>query len=495
MTTQQFGADVGAIVHRRVALAVAACLTLAACGGGEDTSYGNEIKITVNTPAMIAQVSADDYNQNANGLITAATLKRWISNWTANRPAGITGKLIIFQATAGPAGAEYIKPNGTTVFTYLSPSSEWVQTRINGVIETQSMVPDGPTMDALFKKYNIDPANDMIVCAQGTGSAGNAMAQGRCWYALRYWGVDKANVSVLNGGNQWINGNGMAAADFQATANAAPNSGTASVRSLLVDNTALQATFEDVLAVVTASDTNKLDDGILIWDARSVGQFSAGERLEQGDSGFVACGSSICPAPAGYDYMRTFQNSSARQGHPKGTLQLQYTRLLDSTKGFSYHPTSVLSNFLAGGADAAGYRFIDATYGGVGQGNAYQPGDVIYAYCETTFRAMITGFASAGILGLPVRFYDGAMVEWNSLSNIQDNTGKFIMPVDSPWRTDVKSFFRTASSPDRVAPRNIVDPYAVHANRIILEDQGYKRGEPGGGSAGQGSGPGGNPCG
>ena len=64
---------------------------------------------------------------------------------------------------------------------------------------------------------------------------------------------------------------------------------------------------------------------------------------------------------------------------------------------------------MAGGADAAGYRFIDATYGGVGQGNAYQSGDVIYAYCETTFRAMITGFASAGILGLPVRFYDGAM--------------------------------------------------------------------------------------
>ena len=32
----------------------------------------------------------------------------------------------------------------------------------------------------------------------------------------------------------------------------------------------------------------------MIWDARSVGQFSAGERLEQGDSGFAACGSPIC---------------------------------------------------------------------------------------------------------------------------------------------------------------------------------------------------------
>ncbi|MBL0141732.1 MAG: sulfurtransferase [Betaproteobacteria bacterium] len=478
-------------------LATSACFVLAACGGGgEDTSYGNVVKITVNTPQMIAQSSADNYDQNVNGLITAATLKSWISNWTANRPAGITGKLVIFQATAGPAGAEYIKPNNTLVYTYLSPSSEWVQTRINGVIETQSMVPDGPTMDALLKKYNVNPQTDMIVCAQGTGSTGNAMSQGRCWYALRYWGVDRTNVSVLNGGNQWLNGNGMVAADFVATASTAPGAGGTSVRDIPVDNTALQATFEDLMAVLPASDTNQKDDGVMIWDARSVGQFSAGERLEAvSDSGFVACGSTICPSPAGYDYMRTFQNSGSRQGHPRGTLQLQYTNLLDGTKGYSYKPKSELANYLAGGADAAGYRFIDATYGAVGQGSAYQSGDVIYAYCETTFRAMITGFASAGILGLPVRFYDGAMVEWNSLSNLQDRTGAIMMPADSPWRTDAKSFFRPATPATAVATRNIVNPYATHANKIILEDQAYKRGEPGGGTAGSSGSGGGNPCG
>ena len=66
------------------------------------------------------------------------------------------------------------------------------------------MVPDGAAMDALLKKYNIDPQNDMIVAAMGTGSTGNAMAQGRIWYALRYWGVDKKNLAILNGGNQWL---------------------------------------------------------------------------------------------------------------------------------------------------------------------------------------------------------------------------------------------------------------------------------------------------
>ncbi len=496
MTTQQLDANVGAIPNRRLGFVIAAGLLLASCGGGgrEDTSMGNEVKIVVNTPQTIAQASADNYDDNANGLITAATLKRWKSDWTGSRPAGITGKLVIFQATAGPAGAEYIKPDGVNVFSYLSPSSEWIQTRVNGVIETPSMVPDGPTMDALLKKYNVDPTRDMIVCAQGTGSTGNAMAQGRCWYALRYWGVDKSHVAVLNGGNQWINGNGLAAADFTATASVAPGTGSASVKNIPVDNTALQATFEDLLAVLPPTDTNVKDDGVFIWDARSIGQFSAGERLESGDSGFTACGAAHCPSPAGYDYMRTFQNGGSRQGHPRGTVQLQYTNLLDSTKGYSYKPKSVLAAFLAGSADAGGYRFVDASYNGLGDGAAYQKDDVIYAYCETTFRAMITGFASAGILGLPVRFYDGAMVEWNSLSNIADQTGKPILPVDSPWRTDVKSFYRPATSAATVATRNVVNPYAVHANTIIIEDQAYKRGISPTNSVGTGN-PGGNPCG
>lgn len=483
----------------KLAAACAAGMLLAACGGGggrEDTSAGNIVKITVNTPQSMAIASADNYDNNTFGLITATTLKRWIADWANNRPAGITGKLIIFQVTTGPAGAEFLKGNGVNVFSYLSPSSEWIMTRTNGVIETQSMVPEGAVMDALFKKYAIDPKRDMIVVAQGTGSNSNAMSQGRIWYALRYWGVDAKNIASLNGGYQFLNGNGFAAADFTATAATAPNTGTASVRDLRVDNTAFQATFEDLLKVLPAQNANNKGDGILVWDARSVGQYSAGERLEPvSDSGFVACGDgkTICPSPAGYDYMRTFQNSASRQGHPFGTLQLQYTNFLDSTKGFSYKPKAELAAYMSGAADSRGYAFIDASYNAVGAGNAYQQGDVIYAYCETTFRAMITGFASAAILGLPVRFYDGAMVEWNSLSNIVDRSGKAILPANSPWRTDVKSFYKPASSSSLVGERNIVNPYAVHANQIILQDKAYLRG----GLVTQDTGPGsgGNPCG
>jgi 3-mercaptopyruvate sulfurtransferase SseA len=339
------------------------------------------------------------------------------------------------------------------------------------------MVPDGAAMDALLKKYNIDPHNDMIVVAMGTGSTGNAMGQGRIWYALRYWGVDADNLAILNGGNQWLVTASMTAADFQATASTAPNNGIATVKSLPSDNTALQATVEDLMNVLPAADTNVLTDGVFIWDARSVSQYSAGE--DNGSGVPVA------------DYMTTFQNAGSRQGHPRGALQLDFSNMLVSAEGYRYKDKADLQAYLDGNVSGAG--FIDATYQPVGVGNAYQPGDTVYTYCETTFRAMITGVVSTVILGKPTRFYDGAMVEWHSLSYLQDATGSYILPIDSPWRTDVLSFFRPASDPSLVAQRQIDDAYAAHANAIILADKEYKRGSTSG--SGGGGGLPSNPCG
>ena len=487
---------------------LAMALGLNGCGGDEDTS-STASQIVVNTPATIAQVSADDYEQNVNGLITAATLKRWKDDWPTERAKlGLTGKLIILQAKVGPAGAEYIKPDGVNVFTYCQDeivcsvqAGSWTQTRSNGVIESVSMVPDGAQMDGILKKYNIDPRNDMIVAAMGTGSNPNAMAQGRIWYALRYWGVDKKNLAILNGGNQWINGNGMTAEDFTATPSTPPNNGAVSVKSLLVDNTQLQATLDDMLKVLPAGDTNVKNDGVFIWDARSLSQYSAGEMVEFGEDSDSdtplnqACATAYCTPVNPNNYMWTFQNGGSRQGHPNGTLQLQYTHMLDATKGFAYRPKAELAAMLAGGTNALGVGFVDASYGLVGQGNAYQEGDIIYAYCETTFRAMITGVASAVILGKPTRFYDGAMVEWNSLSYLTDKNGDYILPFNSPWRSDLVSFSRPATSNTLVNARTITDPYAASANALVNADKVYKTGEsiPTSGSGGGGAPA--NPCG
>jgi 3-mercaptopyruvate sulfurtransferase SseA len=466
-----------------VGLALAGCVGSEGSDGTSSSSADHFFAVaTINSPAQIAQESADDYNDNVNGLITGATLSRWINDWENERPEGVTGRLFILQNAAGGTNAEFIRHDGVNVFTYQVPNAQLVQTRSNGVTVTRSMVPDGPAMDAFLRNYDIDPQRDMIVCAMGGASNPLAMNQGRCWYMFRYWGVDKRNLAALNGGNSWNLSSGqMQADDFTSAPMTPPNTGTASVRDLQVDNTALQATIADLMAAASTVPENNASNGVFIWDARSLSQYSAGEARERGEREVATDPATACPdaycGPVA-NYMATFQNNAARQGHPHGTLQLQYTHFLVPGEGFRYKDKAELAAYLNGEADALGMQFVDYTYQPVGVGNAYQPGDTMYVYCETTFRAMITGFASAAILGLPTRFYDGAMVEWNSLSNITASDGYPILPADSQWRTDLDSisFFLPANSASAVEPREIDDPYAASTDAIIHADRQYKSG-------------------
>jgi hypothetical protein len=257
-----------------------------------------------------------------------------------------------------------------------------------------------------------------------------------------------------------------------------------------------------MLRVLPSSDTNVKTDGVLIWDARSLGQYSAGEMVELGEdantdvAGSQACASAFCDPVNPNNYMQFFQNGGSRQGHPNGTLQLQFTRMLDASKGWAYRPKAELEAMLNGGTNADGIGFVGSDYGLVGAGNAYQPGDTLYVYCETTFRAMITGVTAAVILGKPTRFYDGAMVEWNSLTYTTDKNGDTILPSSSPWRTDLVSFYRPATSNTLVNPRTITDAYASTTNAAVNADKAYKTGETvtSGGSGGGGGAPT-NPCG
>ena len=338
-----------------IGLLGAASIVLAGCTGTEDSSAGATPEPEQATPASLAFESADNYDDNVFGLVTGPTLKGWIDDWSANRPAGIEGKLVILQTSSGEAGFEFIAPNGSDVFTYAVDSGEWVETRSNGVIETFSVVPSGRAMDTFLAKYDIDPAKDMIVCAQGTAGAGQTMRAGRCWYMFRYWGAAKENVAVLNGGNQWNGDNTtLDASYFSATASTPPLTGTASVKDLPEINFALQATVEDMLAIVAAQDVNLLNDGVFIWDARS-------NNLPASD-----------PASRSDEYSpdddSDFRNGGSTQGHPNGALMLSYGNIIDGTQGYTFKPKAEIQAYVNGETDGNGIGFVDGTLQGVGSG-------------------------------------------------------------------------------------------------------------------------------
>src|SRR5690554_5743056 len=483
----------------------ASLLAMTGCGG--ERSEAKNASLTVNTPAQITNISKENYDDNVNGLITHNTLKKWLDNWEENKPAGINGKLVIIQQGEGPADAKFIKPNNKNTFTYVD--SGWLETRNNGVMNISSIVLSGPSIDRLIRKYGIDVNNDMIVCAQGAGSNGAYMNQGRCWFTFSYWGVEQKNLAVLNGNNEHLSEPEQLGADYftgETVAGGNPSplvyKQISSVKDLKVDNTALYASIEDVINVLPLTDTPDNGDGIMLWDARNLPQYSGGrfEWDEKAIKETVADGN------------RGFQNNAPRQSHPRGAFNLEFTNMLNTATGI-YHSKAVLEEIVKGGLSPKGEGFVsggtDESYQLVQTGNAYQPGDTIIHYCETSMRAGVTIIPAAVILGIPSCLYDSAMIEWNSLTvGTKDKNGLEILPEDSPWNTEdlsaPKKIYGKDGELNNVAPRTaagyaanadllageetdaevilsslseaplIVDAYAERANLIPKEDRAYK---------------------
>src|SRR5690554_244327 len=419
-----------------------AVLSMTGCGG--ERSDANKTGIKVNTPAQITNVSKDNYDDNVNGLITHKTLKGWLDNWDANKPKGINGKLVIIQQTDGETGKEFIKPNNKNVFTYTD--SGWLEPRNNGLMNIGEIVLSGSSVDLLIRKYGIDVNNDMIVCAQGAkaGATGAYMNQGRCWFTFSYWGVPQNQIAVLNGNNDYLF-TALGEEYFSDSSSPIISRQVSSVKDLKADNTALYASIEDVINVLPLTDAPNNGDDVMLWDARNLPQYSGGQYKWDNKS--------IVDTAA--DGKLGFQNSSTRQGHPRGALNLEFTNLLDVSTGL-YHSKADLESIVKGGLSPKGEGFVTGeNYQLAGVGNAYQAGDTVIHYCETSMRAGITIISTAVVLGIPSRLYDSAMIEWNSLTaGAKDKNGIEVLPANSPWDTEVLSGKSISGASGTVAPRS-----------------------------------------
>lgn len=414
----------------------------------EDSNYKDSDVDILNLSDLNNESTDNDYSTNTHGLITQETLADWIDGWSTddtNKPTGITGNLIILQQGVGPDGAKYIKPNSDKgVFTYVE--SGWLTTRSDGVVRSTSFVPDGSTIDALLAKYAIDPEKDMIVCAQGAGGPSIYMSQGRCWYTLTYWGVKQENIAVLNGNNAYLKKERKIVLSNAASPQPEPKL----IKSVaeLPNGSAIHATLDDVIKVAKGEDGSAL-----LWDARSLGQYSAG-KYNWKDGEVIESDYSI----------DSFQNNAARQSHPNNAVNLEFTNFIDVANGLYHDKDKIEAIILQNQAEhtSNNQRFVDSSYQPLSSG--LDPSKTIIHYCETSMRAAITIVATSVILGMESRLFDGAMLEWNSLTaGTQDKYGKQVLPEDSPWNTEhfsqpeqvYGSDERIGGSSDYVAPRSL----------------------------------------
>jgi hypothetical protein len=265
-------------------VAMCACmLILSACpygrywpNPGEGHGHGGpHARIHVSDVAELPDRSKADYAENDHGLITGDTLGAWIGNWRKNRPRAIKGDLVVLQIAPSVAGAaKYVTPSEADgVRTYLVPASSLVQTRDNGLSAFEAEIPDGAAADAFLKRYGLDPKRDLIVLAfeqQASTTSSIVHSIGRAWLLLRYWGVDKGHIGILNGSVDWnATQHGLPLTQVATTAAPTPpDDGSVSVRDLGVDNTGLVITLPEIIDIVTGQPGAPKKKHVRIVDAR-----------------------------------------------------------------------------------------------------------------------------------------------------------------------------------------------------------------------------------
>lgn len=400
-------------------------------------------QIRVNQAQDLPQTSNDDYNQNTNGLITAATLSRFVQNWNTEKTRlGISGKLNILQINSSVNTAPdpgYIQSNpsiGVNVYAY-NPSDSNLglrQVRNDGILSLPT-IPEGAKIDAFLKAYGIDLQNDLTVFVSGRGISSQYNNIGRGWYVLRRWGASGTNLAVLNGAlytdsSQSLTTVGQvfqSAGQITTSPQPQPNNGTFSVKQLKVDNTILSLAVEDVIqAVRDPRQVPGLGSSVFIVDARSQPEFGgafAGTTPLSGD--FTNSKGATAPFYPGYGTGST--KSQPFEGSIRGAKSVPWQNLLQS----------VTTN------DAGGFQYISkAQLANAFAQAGYTTGQTTLHYCRTNQRSMTTTIATVLVLGYPTATYENSFVEWLSLTGPTgsvtqaNNSGSFLIGTGSRFATD-----------------------------------------------------------
>lgn len=439
----------------------------------------------VYSPAELATTSNADFNLNESGLITGTKLSRYLSNWATNRPTGVTGNLIVFQIqTSGPSG-RYVFFDGKNTFAYPIANLPEVltDTRDDGVLAIDGLVPKGKKISDLLAAYGIDPAVDYVVFAQDIPSLANLSSVTFAYYSLLYWGFPKERLAVLNGS---ISDLTTANTLFTTPSYTYTNSNrSGSTKTLFRDHTVLQLTIGDLIHAIRNGNTifEEVDpipaEGFYIIDGRPNASFTGTTNSTASGSKYGNCTTKTNSTFVANTCVTTYE------GRIKSATNLVPTDLYDGTT-FQFKSFSQLQTYL----NTTGY-----------------PGDKqIYVYGEDATKGSLVWFVLHQILGKPTRLYEGGWRQYGALGLRSPSSGSSPSAITQPasyWRTDIATLSEVnTANADANVPNYQLDvsrQYVKNANKLRTEDKAFLRGTAAAGASGGGggapSGGGGNACG
>lgn len=377
--------------------------------------------------------------RTANALIEPADLKAWMDQGLVNKLADGTERVVVL--TVG-SKTEYELSHIPGALLWDSGNSagepSFHQTRVEGLAPISTMVPDGASMDSLYRSRGIDGCTTIVISHSG----GNMMNPSRAYFTLRYWGFPKAQIKVLNGGNAaWakaVTDNAWDAAAYGLTP-VTPKvpASTYSVRNGEGLNDYLRLSLGEMLQEV---DRNLADPATLghLLDARGGTDFEA------------------TAIPAIYP-------TYAFQG-----------RIANATKddhgayyaGTGFKPLGTPADAVAGTIDTLWEQlnFLGVT--------ADKP---IITYCVSGMRASVPFFVLDGILGRDdVALYDGSWNQWGSYAEHFTMAGTPPAPTTvnasatpkDAWRTDLSG--RSVNNSLLAAPATVVAPRTTTVRNSTL---------------------------
>jgi 3-mercaptopyruvate sulfurtransferase SseA len=418
---------------------------------------------TVAALALVAGLTGcveNNYDTRDSGIISAKTLASYIENWEENRPDGVTGRLIIFQA--GPtSGQKFLKHDDKDVLVYQIPAGgacDPSYMRFDGISNIPGALLDGPHVDGMINMFAMDPQKDYVVFAVGEGST-TMREVVRSWWVLAYWGWPKERLSFLNGSVTYDYSTSSGLSDYLVDTPTPPLDPSEytrySMKSLNNLQTGLQTYIADMMEIAALDDKN----GYFIADARGTDEYTGDKSSRTADTN---CGPN-----------HDEQCYSPMQGHIRDAVDFPYTDLLimDDQK------EDITGDGVIDENDAS-YKFrspadLEKIYADKG----YKKGDKIITYCRTGRKATLIGITAYAVLDYPVSMYDGSWIQWGEMADRTDVNGTLIIPTENHLNLN-KSTYTTVTHYIDPEYTQSAAPYQIDlnnttSNQIIEEDTAY----------------------
>lgn len=311
--------------------------------------------------------------------------------------------------------------------------TEIYQTRLEGVAAASTMVLTGPSLDTLLRRSGIDE-HTTVVFTTSTGDDLNKATRG--WWTLRYWGFPKERIKVLQGCDAgW----------------------TAAGNSLVTEAPTIVPSDFSVRDLAAYSEFR--------GDLRT----SIGEAIQAVD----AINNGTTPDVKWLD---------VRGGSPLPTSYIAPAQI------------DAWNAYYAAGANTS-FKPVEELVARLATFGVTEATPLTYVNCQGGVKCTIPFFILDGILGWPVRSYNGSWGQWSAYANDA---------VADAWETDLVTPNTTTSrsagtwtpstpaiDPVANASYGLADP---RANQIENEDAAYFSSggtttpPPGGGGGGGGSG-------